>query len=207
MRNKDDICIKNFQLASTMFLSNEDFGIIVRKAMLENDKKNTRYNDLSEYIKPMLEEKENEWNKEFEELTTRDVTAKMAFNSIMVQVNKSNTAFERVAKAKERKKQEKEQEELENQNGQEIENINEPETDESDYRIEVKEGVKNVIFSKQARLEIKKARIGKYEIEDYILENMNRYDPLFAKPDIKKVLEEYKIVYGKETNKKDDLPF
>lgn len=207
MRNKDDICIKNFQLASTMFLSNEDFGIIVRKAMLENDKKNTRYNDLSEYIKPMLEEKENEWNKEFEELTTRDITAKMAFNSIMVQVNKSNTAFERVAKAKEKKKQEKEQEELENQNGQEIGNINEPETDEPDYRIKVKEGVKNVIFSEQAMLEIKKARIDKYEIEDYILENMHRYNPLFKKPDIKKVIEEYGMVYGKETNKKDNLPF
>lgn len=34
---KNDTCLKRYQLANTMFLSNEEFGILIRKIIIDDD--------------------------------------------------------------------------------------------------------------------------------------------------------------------------
>ena len=43
MRVKNDTCIKSYQLINTMFLSDEEIGILIRKIMIEDDKNELRY--------------------------------------------------------------------------------------------------------------------------------------------------------------------
>ena len=54
MRRKNDTLIKYFQLANTMFLTNEEFGALVRKIMIEDDKNGIRYENIDEETKEDL---------------------------------------------------------------------------------------------------------------------------------------------------------
>ena len=40
MREKNDTCIKSYQLANTMFLNGEEFAAVIRKAMIVDDVNN-----------------------------------------------------------------------------------------------------------------------------------------------------------------------
>ena len=42
MRIKNDTCIKSYQLTNTMFLTNEEFGMLIRKLMIEDDEEGFR---------------------------------------------------------------------------------------------------------------------------------------------------------------------
>lgn len=50
MRVKNDTCIKSYQLTNTMFLTNEEFGMLIRKLMIEDDEEGFRY-DVDKDIK------------------------------------------------------------------------------------------------------------------------------------------------------------
>ena len=95
MRIKNDTVIKSSKLADTAFLSNEEFGAIIRCVMINDDENEQRYEYLDEETAEFLKEKENEWKKDLENLKAKNPMVRMAYTSVFGQVKHSRDAFYR----------------------------------------------------------------------------------------------------------------
>ena len=98
LRQKNDTLIKWFQLSQTIYLTNEEFGAVVRQVMIHDDKEEKRYENLTEEAIEELKEAEKKWKEEFEILKFRNPMVKAGFNSLCLQVNKSTEGFNNLAK-------------------------------------------------------------------------------------------------------------
>lgn len=105
MRVKNDVCIKMYQLANTMFLSNEEFGLLVRKVMIDDDVNNMRYENLDGSILSSYEEMEKAWEQKFEEMSAKSPIVSQAYNTLHGQTSQSRKAFNEKRKAIESKGQ------------------------------------------------------------------------------------------------------
>lgn len=94
MRRKNDILIKYFQLANTMFLSHEALGLLVRRIIIEDDVNGLRYENLDEDTANELRRVEQRWETEYQTLRKNNPMVIQAKSSLSVQVNKSTKAFE-----------------------------------------------------------------------------------------------------------------
>ena len=93
MRVKNDTCIKSYQLTNTMFLTNEEFGMLIRKLMIEDDEEGFRY-DVDKDIKTEYINCEKTWLNEFEEAKKNNPILKQAYMILRGQTQKSRKAFE-----------------------------------------------------------------------------------------------------------------
>ena len=96
MRIKNDTIIKWHNLASTMFLSNAEFGAVVRKIMLEDDENGLHYDNLRKDILQLLIKQEEKWLKEYEELSALNPQMIQAYITMFGQVNHSHRAFKQL---------------------------------------------------------------------------------------------------------------
>lgn len=97
MRVKNDTCIKSYQLTNTMFLTNEEFGMLIRKLMIEDDEEGFRY-DVDKDIKTEYINCEKTWLDEFEEAKKNNPILKQAYMILRGQTQKSRKAFEDLQK-------------------------------------------------------------------------------------------------------------
>ena len=93
MRIKNDTIIKYYQLPNTMYLTNEDFGILIRKIMMEDDKNGLRYENIDEETKNDLEEFEQQWEFDYQEARKKNPMVAQASTTIRGQVKKSTKSF------------------------------------------------------------------------------------------------------------------
>ena len=94
MRRKSDILIKYFQLPNTMFLSDEEFGCLVRRVMIEDDVDDLRYENLDAETADELRRVEQRWEETYRALRNENPMMISAKASLSVQVSKSTKAFE-----------------------------------------------------------------------------------------------------------------
>ena len=102
MRVKNDTCIKSYQLTNTMFLTNEEFGMLIRKLMIEDDEEGFRY-DVDKDIKTEYLNCEKTWLDEFEEAKKNNPILKQAYMVLRGQTIKSRKAFEDLQKVFDKK--------------------------------------------------------------------------------------------------------
>lgn len=93
MRKKKDILIKMHNLVNTMYLTNEEFGIIVRLSMLFDDANEDRYECVNERTIEKAKIIEEQWMKEFEVMIERKPELDTYLNMICSQAKKSRKAF------------------------------------------------------------------------------------------------------------------
>lgn len=93
-RIKNDTCIKAYQLINTMELTNEEFGLLIRKILIEDDNKETRFENINEVIKKAYLKKEEKWLKEFDEMIENKTHIISSYGTILGQTTKSRKAFE-----------------------------------------------------------------------------------------------------------------
>ena len=94
MRRKNDVLIKYFQLANTMFLTNEEFGALVRKIIIEDDADEIRYENLDGETAFFLQTAEERWEQEYDALLKKNPLIISAKASLSHQVNNSTRAFQ-----------------------------------------------------------------------------------------------------------------
>ena len=102
MRVKNDTCIKSYQLTNTMFLTNEEFGMLIRKLMIEDDEEGFRY-DVDKDIKTEYLNCEKTWLNEFEEAKKNNPILKQGYMILRGQTQKSRKAFEDLQKVFDKK--------------------------------------------------------------------------------------------------------
>lgn len=95
MRVKNDTCIKWSKLAETMFLTNEQFGALIRMVMIADDENQLRYKHLDDDSIRDLIECEKEWSEQFEVLKTANPIMRMCYASVYGQVSHSHEAFDK----------------------------------------------------------------------------------------------------------------
>ena len=93
MREKNDTCIKSYQLANTMFLNGEEFAAVIRKAMIVDDVNNKRYIDIDDDLKSTYQSYEKKWLDEFDMLAKKNPLVLQAYLSIRGQTKKSRQSF------------------------------------------------------------------------------------------------------------------
>lgn len=93
MREKNDTCIKSYQLANTMFLNGEEFAAVIRKAMIVDDVNNKRYIDIDDDLKSTYQSYEKKWLDEFDMLANKNPLVLQAYLSIRGQTKKSRQSF------------------------------------------------------------------------------------------------------------------
>ena len=93
MREKNDTCIKSYQLANTMFLNGEEFAAVIRKAMIVDDVNNKRYIDIDYDLKSTYQSYEKKWLDEFDMLAKKNPLVLQAYLSIRGQTKKSRQSF------------------------------------------------------------------------------------------------------------------
>lgn len=93
MREKNDTCIKSYQLANTMFLNGEEFAAVIRKAMIVDDVNNKRYIDIDDDLKSTYQSYEKKWLDEFDMLAKKNPLVFQAYLSIRGQTKKSRQSF------------------------------------------------------------------------------------------------------------------
>lgn len=91
MREKNDTCIKSYQLANTMFLNGEEFAAVIRKAMIVDDVNNKRYIDIDDDLKSTYQSYEKKWLDEFDMLAKKNPLVLQAYLSIRGQTKKSSS--------------------------------------------------------------------------------------------------------------------
>ena len=96
MRIKNDTIIKWSNLAATMYLSNEEFGALIRNVMIEDDIKGIRHDYIPEDALKFLKEKEEEWQKDFSELSSKNPQLIQAFITVFGQASHSHRAFDKL---------------------------------------------------------------------------------------------------------------
>ena len=94
MRRKNDVLIKYFQLANTMFLSHEELGVLLRRIVIEDDVDGLRYENLDEETANELRRMEQQWDEDYHTLRKKNFMVIAAKASLSIQVNKSTKAFE-----------------------------------------------------------------------------------------------------------------
>lgn len=104
MRIKKDSLIKYIQLANTMYLTNEEFGALIRKTMLDDDTNGYRYENLDDETVSDLKEFEQQWLYDYQRLRKKNPMVAGANATIGSQVKHSTKAFyeqqERINKKK-----------------------------------------------------------------------------------------------------------
>lgn len=103
MRIKNDTIIKYYQLPNTMFLTNEEFGILIRKIMMEDDKNGMRYETCDEQAKEILEDFEQQWKYDYQEAVKKNPMVMAANSTLRGQVKKSTKSFYDMQERLERK--------------------------------------------------------------------------------------------------------
>lgn len=98
LREKNDTILKMFVLSDTMHLTNEEFGALVRIVMIEDDRKDKRYEGMKGFVLNEFKKKEQEWTKSFEQLTENNKTLISAFSTVFGQANKSHNSFLNLSK-------------------------------------------------------------------------------------------------------------
>lgn len=93
MRIKNDTIIKYYQLPNTMFLTNEEFGILIRKIMMEDDKDGLRYETCDEDTRKDLEDFEQQWAFDYQEARKKNPMIAQANSTMRGQVKKSTKSF------------------------------------------------------------------------------------------------------------------
>lgn len=93
MRKKNDTLIKYFQLANTMYLTNEEFGILIRKVMLNDDTTGTRYENLDAESTADLKAIEKEWTEDYIRIRKNNPMIAQAFSGLSIQVNNSTKSY------------------------------------------------------------------------------------------------------------------
>lgn len=105
MRIKKDSLIKYMQLANTMYLTNEEFGALIRKTMLDDDTNGYRYENLDDETVNDLKEFEQQWLYDYQRLRKKNPMVAGANATVGSQVKHSTKAFydqqERINKNKE----------------------------------------------------------------------------------------------------------
>lgn len=96
MRVKNDTIIKWSNLAATMYLTNEEFGALIRNVMIEDDKDNLHHQFVPEVALKFLKEKEEEWINDYSELNNKNPQLTQAFITVFGQVNHSHRAFDKL---------------------------------------------------------------------------------------------------------------
>ena len=107
MRVKNDTCIKWAKLAETMFLTNEEFGALIRNVMLADDENELRFLYLADDTIEMLLKREKEWKEQFEKMQTINPMVCMAYASVYGQVSHSHEAFKQKQSEYDEKDEEK----------------------------------------------------------------------------------------------------
>ena len=169
MRRKNDTLIKYFQLANTMFLTNEEFGALVRKIMIEDDKNGIRYENIDEETKEDLKRLEKKWKEDFNNLRKKNPLVASGNASMSVQVKKSTKGFNDLVNKIENKKK--------TTAGTTTETTTTKTTTETkeqkDYSYS-EEGY--VILSAKAYEEIQKQGLNAEDIEDYMIANIDDFN-------------------------------
>lgn len=93
IRDKKDTIIKWVQLANTMYLSNEEFGALIRKTMIDDDQKGLRYENLDEETLKEFLEYENQWSEDYKRLRKINPLVGAANTTIGTQVKTSTKRF------------------------------------------------------------------------------------------------------------------
>ena len=96
MRIKNDTILKWRNLADTMYLSNEEFGALIRNVMIEDDTKDIRHDYIPKDVLKYLLEKEEEWRKDFSELYSKNPQLIQAFITVYGQASHSHRAFDKL---------------------------------------------------------------------------------------------------------------
>lgn len=96
MRIKNDTILKWRHLAKTMFLSDAEFGAIIRRAMIEDDKDGLRYKNLTSDVIQMLVNKEKEWAENYNKLSTINPMVIQGFIDVYGQASYSHEAFDKL---------------------------------------------------------------------------------------------------------------
>ena len=96
MRRKNDVVIKYYQLANTMFLSNEEFGVLIRKIIMDDDTSGIRYENLDEDTVQDLKDMEQEWKFDYQEARRKNPMLGAANSMLHGQVKNSKDAFNRM---------------------------------------------------------------------------------------------------------------
>lgn len=174
MRRKNDTLIKYFQLANTMFLTNEEFGALVRKIMIEDDKNEIRYENIDEETKEDLKRLEKQWKEDFKNLKKKNPLVASANASMSIQVKKSTKSFNDLVNKIENKKKTTET----TTTGKTTEKTTTEtktteETEKKDYSYN-NEGY--VILSEKAYEEITKQGLNAEDIEDYMIANIENFN-------------------------------
>ena len=78
-----------------MFLTNEEFGMLIRKLMIEDDEEGFRY-DVDKDIKTEYLNCEKTWLNEFEEAKKNNPILKQAYMILRGQTQKSRKAFDQL---------------------------------------------------------------------------------------------------------------
>lgn len=94
MRIKKDTILKTSILSATQHLSNEEFGILIRNIMIEDDKNYYRYENLQGVFLDIFKQKENQWKEDLEKTFLTNPTIIAAFNQVYGQASTSRKAFE-----------------------------------------------------------------------------------------------------------------
>lgn len=178
MRRKNDTLIKYFQLANTMFLTNEEFGALVRKIMIEDDKNEIRYENIDEETKEDLKRLEKQWKEDFKNLKKKNPLVASANASMSIQVKKSTKSFNDLVNKIENKKKTTETKTTgktteTTTTGTTTEIKTTEKTEQKDYSYN-EEGY--VILSEKAYEEIKKQRLNAEDIEDYMIANIENFN-------------------------------
>lgn len=174
MRRKNDTLIKYFQLANTMFLTNEEFGALVRKIMIEDDKNEIRYENIDEETKEDLKRLEKQWKEDFKNLKKKNPLVASANASMSIQVKKSTKSFNDLVNKIENKKKTTET----TTTGKTTEKTTTEtktteEKEQKDYSYS-EEGY--VILSTKAYEEITKQGLNAEDIEDYMIANIENFN-------------------------------
>lgn len=98
MRIKKDILLKSYLLANTMHLTSEEYGTIIRCAQIEDDKTESRYENLSGMILELYKEKEEQWKKDLERMMALNPAVIPAYSLIYGQASNSRKAFDKMQK-------------------------------------------------------------------------------------------------------------
>lgn len=94
MRIKKDTILKTYILSNTQHLSNEEFGILIRNVMLEDDKDKYRYENLSGLLLDIFKKNEKQWKEDLEKVFLTNPTIISAYSLVFGQANNSRKAFD-----------------------------------------------------------------------------------------------------------------
>jgi len=94
MRIKKDTILKANILSETAYLTNEEFGALIRNIMIADDKDGFRYEDLTGIYLKTYEKREQDWQEDLERLTLQNPTLIAAHTTVYKQVAHSRRAFE-----------------------------------------------------------------------------------------------------------------